>query len=257
MVRHFHFTLGVALVGLLLSGCFFSGGSAASDIKIRAAVFSSQLNDQGQPLTVAHVFPSNVSRISAIVLFEGVKSGNEIVGLWYQLGGNAPPEGRQVHKSSIKLSDNNVKDGRAQVTLILPAVPLAGDAGPQATPLAHGIPEDSWLLRISADGKLLRTLGFVVVANAPPPLPVSPGASATPAPASSPASGVGTPLLPTGTPNFQTYTIVAGDTLQTIANRFKPANEAVDAFVARIVRENNLSSPTVTLSVGQQLRIPR
>jgi hypothetical protein len=252
------------LLSLFVSGCFFGGGNTADGVRVRFGVLSGQVNEQGTPITISRVFPPNVSRISALVQFEGVKSGMQISGRWYQLGmldrppysRNVPPDGQQVHNSQLRLSNSNVREGRATVSMILPAITFpTPSAANQPTPVAaQGIPEDSWLLRIYVQGTLVHTYSFVVT-SATGPVPFGQqGANGGPAPGGQqPPAGA----PPQATPTPTTYTVVAGDTLQSIATRFKPANEETNAYVTRLVQTNNLSGPTATLNVGQQLRIPR
>jgi LysM repeat protein len=218
----------VAIAVVLLSACSVlgDGGSDSSGITVSQAVMSSAINDQGQATAPGRIFLSNVSRIYAVVNLEGVKPGVEISGKWFQTGvENVPAEGSEVHSSTIKLDDKTATEGRSRVALFLPAT-------------TQGIPEDAWIVRIYAGKDLVRTLAFVVVA---PPA----GSAAPPAQANPP---------PEPTAAAQTYTVVSGDTLQTIANRFKPANEDVVAFTNRLRQANNLTSDN--LNIGQVLRIP-
>lgn len=227
----------VALVAAvaLLSSCGFVGGddSGDSDARVTQAVMTSAINEQGQATAPARVFPTTAQRIFAVVNLEGVKPGVEIVGKWYQTSvENVSAEGSEVHSSPIKLDDTTVSpEGRSRVALFLPAT-------------TQGIPEDSWILRIYAGDKLLRTMAFVVAAPAGTTAPAAQPTTQPPAPAAQ----------PTTTPAARTYTVVAGDTLQSIALRFKPAAEDTVAYTNRLRQVNNLT--TDNLSVGQVLRLP-
>ena len=95
-----------------------------------------------------------------------------------------------------------------------------------------GLPNDSWLLRVYAGDTLIRTMGFVIT-NLPQP------AAAAPEP-----------------PQFTNYTVVAGDTLQSVATKLKPPAEDTGAFTTRLLQANNLQ-PNATLNPGQVLRVPR
>lgn len=227
--------LGVVVVVMaLLSACSLvsDGGSDASGVRVTQAVMTSAINDQGQATAPARVFPTTAQRIFAVINLEGVKPGVEIVGKWYQTSvENVPAEGSEVHSSTIKLDDSTASpEGRSRVALFLPAT-------------TQGIPEDSWVLRIYAGNTLLRTMAFVVAAPA-----------GTTAPAAQPTQPSAPPAQPTATPTARTYTVVAGDTLQSIALRFKPAAEDTVAYTNRLRQLNNLT--TDNLSVGQVLRIP-
>jgi LysM repeat protein len=87
-----------------------------------------------------------------------------------------------------------------------------------------------------------------VITPSPVPTP-SPTPTATPTPTSTPKP-TATPkpsATPSPTPEFQTYTVVSGDNLTKISQKF-------NVSVSRIQLYNNLTS--TTLKVGQKLKIP-
>jgi hypothetical protein len=111
-----------------------------------------------RPITIRNVFPPEVSRITALVRVEGAQPGMEILGRWTQLGvvqtktEGLTPEGALVSEASFTMTPaairrNGTGGGRLYFT---PNQPL---------------PPDSYLLQVFVDGRLARTLGFVVVAQ--------------------------------------------------------------------------------------------
>lgn len=84
-----------------------------------------------------------------------------------------------------------------------------------------------------------------VSTGTPAPAPTEPLSAATPTPAPPPP--------PVATP--RTYTVVSGDTLTTIANRFRPQDVAQNDYLQRLYQANNLG-PNSVISVGQTLTLP-
>lgn len=114
---------------------------------------------------------------------------------------------------------------------------------------------------------------FNIPATAPTPGPTStpsPTSSATPKPTASPTpkptpspttSPKPTPsptLSPTPTPAVKKYTVVAGDTMKSIAQKFLPAGSSsatVAAKISAIAKANNLANVNL-IRIGQVLTIP-
>jgi LysM repeat protein len=215
--------LCAALLGAACTDKEDGGGGGTSKITVQDFAFSSQLDQSGQPTNAALAFPAGTRQVNAVIILNGVKAGDKITARWYQLRvANAGAQGAEVN-SSVSTIGENVQDGKARIALS------------QSAP--NGLPVDTWLLRLFDDkGGLIRTLGFVVGGTA---------ASAA-APAPSPAA-----------PTVENYTVAQGDTLNSIALKFKPANEDVNAYIARIVALNSNLTPTSTLTPGQVLRVPR
>jgi LysM repeat protein len=168
-------------------------------------------------------FAPNSREIRAFVVVEGAAVGNKLRGAWYQLGTpDAGAVGQEINSSDITLDE--VQDGRSLITFTL-------------SPGQGTFPEDSWLLRVYSGDKLLRTSAFIVTrfaqVNASPPAGGSPAATATPT----------------------SYTVTSGDTLNSIATRFKPANEDQTAFLNRMAQLNNIPANS-TLQPGQVIRVP-
>jgi hypothetical protein len=233
MTQPFRLLLGALLCALLLGCSVIDGSDGKGDAVVRGAVLAVQVNDRGEPVSPTRVFAPNVPQIISVVSLENVESGADVSGRWFQLNvQDVPPDGLEILKSDVKLAEDNVKEGRSIVRFTLPGK-------------AQGLPEDAYLLRVYVNGDVVRTMGFVVAGA---------GGASAPAPAPSPAP----PTTPgvTATPAFTSYTVVSGDTLQSIATRFKPANEDLTAFQGRIAQANNIST-SATLQPGQVLRIPR
>ena len=81
----------------------------------------------------------------------------------------------------------------------------------------------------------------------PPPAATQPPPAATAPPP--------TPAPPPPAPTPRTYAVVSGDTLTTIANRFRPADVAVNDYLQRVYQANNLG-PNSVISVGQTITLP-
>jgi LysM repeat protein len=229
--------LALAAVVLLSACSIVSDGDAdTSDVRVTQAVMTAAINEQGQATAPGRIFPANTQRIFAVLNLEGVKPGVEITGKWFQTSvENVPAEGSEVHSSAIKLDEKTATpEGRSRVALFLPAT-------------TQGIPEDSWVLRVYAGDKLIRTMAFVVAGTAQGSSPPATNPGTNPAPA-------GTNPAPAPVPTPRTYTVVAGDTLNALALRFKPPAEDVNAYTQRLRQANNRASDN--LSPGQVLRIP-
>jgi nucleoid-associated protein YgaU len=155
-----------------------------------------------------------------------------LTGRWFQLGTpDAGAEGQEVNSSDVKIEQVN-EQKQTPVSFVL-------NSGASPT----GFPEDTWILRIYEGDTLIKTSGFIVTRAAQTSAPTgSTGSTA-------PTGGTGSTAQP------QNYTVVAGDTLQTVAQRFLPPGEQVQNFINRIATLNNIQ-PTATLTAGQVLRIP-
>jgi LysM repeat protein len=227
----------LALAFILTGACSLAGGDddQAGVTGVTAAVrFSTEVGPDGVPVNPRNLFPANVREITATVLLEGVEPGMAVEGVWYQLGtANAGREGQEIRRGSpVILDEATAANGRAAITLTLSS--------------GSGVPEDTWLLRIFVDDSLVKTAGFVVNRGASAVAAPSPTSASAPPPASSsPAAG----------PTPVTYTVVSGDSMTSIAQRYLPPGENIASFTARLAQFNNLSA-NGTLSPGQILRIP-
>jgi LysM repeat protein len=195
-------------------------------------VMSTAINEQQQATgLVSRVFPADTRQVYAVLTLEGVDIGTEITGRWYQLSvQDAPPDGAEVSSAGVRLDEDNIFERNARV-----ALNLSGGAG--------ALPEGDWVVRVYADGKFVRTMAFVVTRA----VTVQPNQGTSGQPAAQPS--------PTVAAQQQSYTVASGDSLASIAQRFKPASEATEAYVARLVQLNNLQ-PNANLTVGQVLRLP-
>jgi LysM repeat protein len=209
--------------------------------------------------TPARAFPAGTTRVYAEIVLEGVRPGDEVVGRWFQLSvRDVSPAGNLVTEAGVTLAETDFSpDGLSQVTL---------DLGTGTGML----PEGDWVVRIYVNGEFVRTMGFVITplltegaAQQPPQASARPQQPPAPTPgqqAPAPtATQTSAPPAPTATPTQQgtpeTYTVVAGDTLTIIAERFKPATESTESYVARLQEVNNLA-PGAILTVGQVLTLP-
>jgi hypothetical protein len=226
-----YLVVAAALIALASIGCGIFDDDDASDVRVRSAALGRDVNDQGQIVTPAIAFATNIPQINAVLILEGVSPGTTVVGRWYQLGvADVGAEGKEINSATITLSEGQVQEGLARVT-------FTQRSGGQ-------FPVDAWVFRVFVNGKLVRTMGFVT-------LQAQSGTQTQPSSQQTPAQPQASP-----TPAFENYTVVAGDTLNGIAQRFRPANEDVNAFINRILQANNLQ-PNATLQTGQVLRIPR
>lgn len=251
----------LALLPVMLAGA--CGGSGGSSARVTYVELASQLDTEGRPLAPSRVFTTNDPRIYVVIGLKDVKPGMEFTGKWFQTSTEGvPPEGAKVHESRVRLEAKSITaEGETRIAFFLPRPPT-------------GIPADSWLVRVYEGDTLLRTVAFVVtdgsaaapqsppspspVASPPAPAPATTGTAGVSPTAATAASPVATPPAPaTATPaaGFTEYTVVSGDTLLAIAERFRPASEDVLTFANRIRSANNLTSDS--LSIGQVLRIPR
>jgi LysM repeat protein len=215
----------VALLALVM-GCSGDDGSDSS-ARVTALLFSAAVDTNGIPVNPAIAFPTGTREVFATVRLEGVRSGDSVTARWYQLGtGDAGAEGSEVNDAEVKLSADDLSENGAIVT-------FSQRAG------ASGLPEDAWLIRIYVGDTLVKTSAFVITSAL---------RASAPAPAAAPSA-----LPSVAAP--QTYTVVAGDTIASIAQRFLPQGESITSYQARIVQVNNLPASPV-LQVGQVIRIP-
>lgn len=97
-----------------------------------------------------------------------------------------------------------------------------------------------------------------------PAASTTPGASATPTRTPSPTPTATPSPTPTATPtpaatpisrDATTYTVAAGDTLSSIAQRFTPAGGNAQEVADAIAKANNITDPR-SIQIGQKLNIP-
>jgi hypothetical protein len=196
-----------------------SGNAGAVEARV---LFSTEVGSDGVPVNPRNLFAPNAREIRATVLLEGVEVGMKVTTNWYQLGTGAAAgkEGQLINGSDVVLDAKSVVGGnRASIT---------------SSQRASNFPEDVWLLRVFIDGHLVKTAGFVVNRSA--------GASAAPS-------------APAPTPTPVAYTVVSGDTIASVAQRFLPQGQSASDFAARLAQFNSIA-PTATLTPGQVLRIP-
>lgn len=222
-------TLSVfAGIALLAAGCGLIGddNGGTGGARVGAVVFGTAPNAEGQPTNIRNFFAPNDRIIIALVSLSDVQPGTKVTGRWYTLGfGETPPEGLLINSSDIILTADKITPDRQSVATFTQRS-------------ESGFPETPWVLRIYVNDKLARTAGFLVtraVTTQAAPAPASPA----PAPAPTPV----------------TYTVQAGDTLQSVAQRFLPPGANLQAFMTSIATLNNIQ-PTATLQAGQVLRIP-
>ena len=232
------FVLGV--IAILLTACSLTDGGDedasgdASGVRVRRVILETDLG----PLTVRNIVPSSARQITPRVELEGVEPGMVVSVRWYQLGvRDVGPEGAEIEA------------GTSEVILTAAAINVdvenpQGETFVTFTSLTSGpsgFPEDAWLLRVFVNGQLVSTVAFIVTSALdasvePPPQPT---AAAT-------VDAVPTPI---------NYTVVSGDTLQLIAQRFLPEAETLADFLIRIGDLNDISVSAI-LQTGQVLLIP-
>ncbi|TAJ20764.1 MAG: LysM peptidoglycan-binding domain-containing protein [Dehalococcoidia bacterium] len=101
-------------------------------------------------------------------------------------------------------------------------------------------------------------------AEGTPAASTTPGASATPTRTPSPTATATPSPTPTATPtpaatpiprDATTYTVAAGDTLSSIAQRFTPPGGNTQDVADAIAKANNITDPRA-IQIGQKLNIP-
>ena len=239
--RAFLLALGV-IAAFFATACSLTGGNDedtsgegdASSVRVRRVILETDLG----PLAVRNIVPTSSRLINPRVELEGVEPGMIVLVRWYQLGvRDVGPEGTEIEvgASEVMLTADkiNVDVENPQGETFITFTSLT--SGPS------GFPEDAWLLRIFVNGELVRTVGFVVTSALD--AAVSPPTQPTAVP---PVEAVPTPI---------NYTVVAGDTLQLVAQRFLPEGETLPDFLVRIGELNDISVSAI-LQTGQVLLIP-
>ena len=242
-------------------------GAGATEARVIQAVMGTAINDEQQVLGQAgRAFPADTSEVYAVVVLDGARTGDRIIGRWFQLSvPDVPPEGLFVTEASVTLTEEHLtEDGSARVSLR-----LASEQGP--------LPMGDWLVRIHANDVFVRTMGFVLTderAGPPgqePPAPqASPAGAATPTGSPAPA-GTSTPAgttsptataAPTGSPGTRTtpgagstYTVQPGDTRLAIAEQFRGDDETNTEYIERLLELNDLE-PDAIIFPGQELQLP-
>jgi hypothetical protein len=107
---------------------------------------------------IRNVFPPDVDRITALVRIDGAEAGMEVLGRWLQLG--------VVQTKAEGLTPEGAVVSEASFTMTPAAIRRNGTGGGRLyfTP-NRPLPPDSYQLQVFVDGRLARTLGFVVVSQ--------------------------------------------------------------------------------------------
>jgi hypothetical protein len=157
-----------------------SGSADVSGIVVSSVLFSNEVDSNGQPVNPKLSIPSGSRAVRASVRLQGVSAGMTVEGRWFQLGpAQGGAEGAEISTSNVVLDSDSVNaNGASRVSFSL------GTNGP-------ALPDDSWLLRVYVDGKLVKTAGFVVGTTVNVGQGGNPGGSTTPGT---------TPPAPTATP---------------------------------------------------------
>jgi LysM repeat protein len=216
----------VAAVSLLTISCGLVGGDdGASGATVRNVLLTTeQVGPDGAPLGPRNLFPPSAREIRATVIIDGAKPGMKVTGRWYQLGtSQSGTEGSQINSSDVVLDATTAQNNAARVTFI-------------QRPGSSGFPEDNWLLRIYINDELAKTSGFAVTRLA---------VIAAPAPVPAPVPAAAAPT---------TYTVVAGDTLATVTERFR-GTEAAASYLTRLATLNGIAA-TSPLTPGTVLKLP-
>jgi nucleoid-associated protein YgaU len=207
---------------VLLVSCSLIEGDdeSAGNARVISVQMSNEVGADGVPVNPRNAFAPPTREIRAAVRLESVETGMRVSGKWFQLGtASAGAEGAEVSGSEVTLDSTTVSEqGNSRIFFSL------STNGPS-------LPADSWLLRVYINDQIVKTSGFVIS-----PL-------------------VGADAAPPAAPATTNYTVVAGDTLASVAQRFLPAGETVQSFVTRIATLNNIAA-TAALSPGQVLRVP-
>ena len=166
------FLAAVALVAAIgLSGCgLFGGDNSSKDSKFSGSVVIGMTDNVPTTgnYTVQNIYNPNVRNIIAVVDVTGAKAGDQIEGQWYQMhvfeqirpkpkaGTPTPgPEGTLITKAGFTVKNGDQDQGRITLT---PNSPL---------------PEDSYELRVYANGQLVKVQPFVVSVVVPGPSPAN------------------------------------------------------------------------------------
>jgi hypothetical protein len=266
------------IAALLLSGCGLvgddeddpaqdgTGGEGIADILVIDSAMSTQIDENKQASgVVGNAFPPDTQQIYIVLVLDGVDVGTVITGRWFQLVDAGPPGGTEISRADVTLTQDNVIEGAARVELNL-------SAG------ASGFPPDDYVVRVYAGDTFIKTSAFVISelvthptpTGAPPsaaaPDPTATPGTAAPQPTATPgqqaaATATQAPAQPTATPTQEqqgtpeNYTVVSGDTLTIIAERFKSDTESTESYIVRLQQENDLQ-PGSILFVGQVLELP-
>ena len=193
MTRRFAFLAGLtALAALLATGCgLFDSDNGDELYSGQVTVGITDNVPASGTFNIVNVYPPSVREITAVVQVENAKDGMEVEGRWYQLGTiqqkakNLTPEGLLISQASFKLSSDSVNKDTKLGGGRLRFIPNAA------------LPVDSYLLKVYVDGKLAKTVGFVVLATQQ----TAPAPAQPPAPAPTTTGPAGSPTaVPTATP---------------------------------------------------------
>ncbi len=219
--------LALSVIIVLTTACLSKGADDgdAGGATAESVVFGTELG----PATAEHIIPAGAEEIRVQLVLNGVEAGMKITVRWFRLGdADVPSEGGEVGSDDIILSPEDVLVDGTAVNFVLASGP-------------SGFAEDAWLLRIYVNGGLVRTTAFVVSGslNAAAAATAQPTAVFTPGPSPTPIN----------------YTVVAGDTLQLIAQRFLPDGELLGGYLDRIADLNDITTSEL-IQIGQPLLIP-
>lgn len=165
--------LAAAAVGIYLVFVDDEASSGGSEIKVASAAMGTEINDQRQIINPTRIFPRSATTIYAALSLQGVRPGLEVIGHWFQLSAPDAPEGKEVNAGGITLEPSHIFEGSSSRVVLTQNAP-------------NGLPPGDWLVRVYADGRLIRSMGFVVAPDATPtPTPTPTGGArptATPTP---------------------------------------------------------------------------
>jgi hypothetical protein len=137
--------------------------------------FSNQIDDKGIPINLRNVLQAGTRAVRAAIQMQGAKPGMTVQGRWYQLGpAGSAAEGAEISTSEVQLTSDNVNVDTGQAAIFF----TLGTSGP-------ALPEDTWLLRVYVNGKLVKTGGFVI-SSLVGTITASPAPAAPPAPTPTP-----------------------------------------------------------------------
>jgi hypothetical protein len=160
--------LASAVLMVLTAGCGIFGGGSSSSNDLYNGRVTLLLTDNVAAvsgLQRKNQFSPTVPAIDAYLTLANAKSGQKIVGRWYQLG-TLVPEAAAGEQIGHEITANNYAIVQPDVDNLT----HAGSVHLRLVPSAP-LPQDSYMLRVFVDDKLAKTVGFIVSGQAPPASP--------------------------------------------------------------------------------------